>query len=407
MLLAARNFERRGPLQATGLVTLAQCSTVSRHWRSAAHAAAEQATAVRLPDCSWPSSDYLLRAAALSSQLLRTWAAHWQSMSLNLQGDLVGYPLASFLHSSCRALTSLELNGHVDDALERAPPLGVARLEAAVAALPSLQLRELTCTFFFPTRVPLGLTSLKIEYVDCNPEDLELLMLRCSHPVSRLRSIELDEVQGGHIVLRAGVLAGVQLAALKSLHLQLLYVAKIDALDLSWLAGQRSFHVDIHLGDESMHSSTHASEAQWVLLLQLLQSQQVLQSQDTLWLNTGAKSLSLAAQEVLRALQPGTLYLYLPPQSLHLLPPAADVEVQFAFSGEDAAEVQLTTAIVSWDALVSVPGRVCISPGWCRVTGLELDLHVSGCPAGRDALPGHVQVSGFASVSGLGGQANK
>ena len=311
-----------------------------------------------------------------------------------------GPDLPHLLHTSCRALTSLELHGFLDDDEDERAPLALAPLYAALAALPSLQLRKLSCIHFLPSQgVPPGVTSLHVQYAAARRQDLELLLLRASHPASRLRNIELEELHCSHFFLRASNLGGVQLPKLRTLDLQLVDVAELEALDLSWLAGSRRFSLCLSLGDQGPGSSP-PSEAQWLSILHLLRSQRVLCARDSLHIDTGAQELPLTAQEVLSTLQPESVHLVLPPQSLTVLPSVSKVSI--CFWRKDRADEQLFTAAVSWEALVGAPGKVSISSERSRLQAGGPILHVSGCPAGRDSrLPGHVCVSGFV-VTGLG-----
>ena len=396
MLQAARR-PRRYPLSTAALGQLTCFSCVCKHWAAAAQLAVQQAVCegaqVRLPS-SWHDRANTLPPAAVASRILRTLAAHWQQLDLHPGGDLIctaGF--ANFLHSSCPGVTSLVLRERSEATGELASPLSLAYLEAAAAALPNLE--RLTCKGFLPVRgVSTGLECLVVEAPDCKVGDLEILLLHCAHPASRLREISLLQLHGDNITLRAISLRGVLLPRLERFSLQLICCATADELDLSWLARTaRPFCLDLSLADNTCNTP----DEEYVRILQGLQG--VLREGDSFTFEPGPCPLGLAGQRALSALQLGSLTLHLPLQTLELLPAASEILLKFHLYTLGAARGTRAEAAVSWSALVSAPGTLAISHTIVQ-QGVLSTLHVSGCPVGS-RLPGSVSVHDFDEVTGL------
>ena len=120
IIMAARNLERRGPLHASGLLTLARCSAVSHAWRAAAQAAAEQATEVWLSDCDDPASNMPATSTGLRSRLLQSWAARWQRMTVGIECNLVRLQALSLL-GHLHKLSFSRAGGLLSDELKTEP----------------------------------------------------------------------------------------------------------------------------------------------------------------------------------------------------------------------------------------------------------------------------------------------
>ena len=279
--------------------------------------------------------------------------------------------------------------------------MGNAYLEAAAAALPPLQLEELKYSNFLPSRgVPPGLTRLTFDGIWAGGPDLELLLLRCSSPASRVQQLCVVGVRGDCILLGSRALCGLQLPQLAYLDLHL--EAGARTLELSRLTCPRDFVLELTLGDELRDTGE-----EWVCLLRELHSQRVLQSQDEFAVNTGACELPKLGLEVLCTMQLERVSLTLPPQGVQHLPAVPEVHLSFStWLVKDRTVARGMSADVSWSALAGVPGRVCVtSQGFHQHNSLPApSLHVSGFP-GLDSLPSsgpwRLEISGFAAVTGL------
>ena len=251
----------------------------------------------------------LLRADGLQPHVLTSTL----QVHINLYVDRLRSPeLPVFTRSHCTVLRSLHLNGYDDYPDEHDTHVGRAYLEAAADALPPLQLEELVCESFLPSRAPPpGLVRLVVKEVECEPGDLELLLLRCSSLGSCLQELSLMGVDGDNMRLSSDSLQGLHLPALQALNLHL---CTTSMAELSWLACPRTFVLSMYLED------TRVDSEHWTRLLHGLKAAGVLKLQDQLTLDLGSSCLSLAGQEELGTMQLAVVRLVLPPQAVQLLP---------------------------------------------------------------------------------------
>ena len=391
--LAARagSWQASHTLAMPGLALLARVSTVSRHLRAAAEAAASVVTAVELTECAPPTARRSVPLAALlPSTSLARWGGHWTRLKLDHSGAFVRGPaFPDFVRSHCSRLESLSLStfGPSSTSAE------TAHLEI-IAAAATAGLQHLTCPGFIPSfGLPSGLQSLEVRCEEeCQGCELEVLLVFASS-LAHLCTFTLD-AWSGKLWLRSASLQGVQLSQLQVFELSLSCTAYIHAADLSFLAcPSRKFVLDLSCWNEG----DSGAPTDWLMLLQSFCG--ILQPQDLCNLCfLDAEDLCQAGQALLGGLRLARFILDVPQHIVSHLPAARELTLTFEFyEGVDDA------ASVCWSALVQTAGSVQIAASlgaWVD----EAELVVTGC-LGLGSLPQSgpwsLQVLGFSTIRGL------
>ena len=382
-------------LTGSGLASLAQASCVSRSWRAAADAAAEQVmapvtlslhnrlllssqetqvTSVEL--CNWQGHrepGQGLPAASLRCPRLQKWARYWRQLHIGDDPFTRCAHLHDFLRGSCTRLEDLCVA--VDRNSDRDDTLSHAYLEAAAAAL--LGLQKLTFSGFIPgSGLPAGLTSLSVTNAGFERHDTEALLLRLQAH-QHLREVSLENY-GFHLCLSATSLAGLQLPRLAKLELRVSGLTAMNHWDLSWLALPRSFDLTLIIADEWWDTS----QEHWDDFASMLLGSSAMQPQDTLVLLVDSGSLSLTAQRLLQQLRLAEASFSVSPSDIvHVLPKASVLKLFWYVDSLDAPK-QLS---VSWSALSQDAGRVSLEV-IDSYQEHSCELHVTGY-TGPDSLP--------------------